>query len=78
MDLKKGAADADLAGSLSLSGAGVALCFKVPFRFRQWFKFQALSRNLTMTEFLIKAAEWYSEVEVAAAAQKNPHTDIRK
>jgi hypothetical protein len=39
----------------------VALCFKVPFGFRQWFKLQALRRGLTMTEFLVKATEWYVE-----------------
>jgi len=39
---------------------GVALCFKVPLSFRRWFKLQALSRNLTMTEFLIKAVETYA------------------
>jgi hypothetical protein len=47
-------------------GSGVALCFKVPLSFRRWFKLQALSRNLTMTEFLVKAAESYA---TAAAAQ---------
>ncbi len=39
--------------------ARVALCFKVPFRFRQWFKLEALREGLTMTDFLIKATEWY-------------------
>lgn len=39
----------------------VALCFKVPFRFRRWFKLQALRQGLTMTDFLVKATEWYVE-----------------
>ena len=50
-------------------GSGVALCFKVPFSFRRWFKLQALSRNLTMTEFLVKAAETYA----ASAAAEPGH-----
>lgn len=48
-------------------GSGVALCFKVPFSFRRWFKLQALSRNLTMTEFLVKAAETYAATAAADA-----------
>ncbi len=43
----------------STRDARVALCFKVPFRFRQWFKLAALREGLTMTDFLIKATEWY-------------------
>jgi hypothetical protein len=56
----------------------VALSFKVPFRFRQWFKLQALSRNLTMTEFLIAAVEWYSEAELEKSPGRPGNADIRK
>jgi hypothetical protein len=37
----------------------VALCFKVPFNFRQRFKFHALQRGVTMTELLFQAVESY-------------------
>lgn len=50
---------------------GVALCFKVPFEFRRRFKLEAVRRNLSMTELLIRATESYlvadSEVTGAAA-----------
>jgi len=48
-------------GTSSQRDARVALCFKVPFRFRQWFKLQALREGLTMTDFLIKSTESYVE-----------------
>jgi hypothetical protein len=37
----------------------VALCFKVPFQFRQRFKLHALQRSMTMTNLLIRAIESY-------------------
>ena len=37
----------------------VALCFKVPFKFRHEFKMQALQRGMTMTELLAFAVESY-------------------
>lgn len=50
---------------------GAALCFKVSFEFRRRFKLEAVRRNLSMTEFLIRATESYlvanSEVTEAAA-----------
>jgi hypothetical protein len=46
------------------AGAGVSLCFKVPFQFRHWFKQQALSRELTMTEFLVLAVESYTNEDL--------------
>ena len=49
----------------------MALCFKVPLQFRQWFKLQALRRGLTMTDFLLKATEWY----VDAHSDGDPDTD---
>lgn len=38
----------------------VALCFKVPLKFRRWFKMEALKRDVTMTELLIRAVESYA------------------
>jgi hypothetical protein len=64
--------------SLSSAENGVALCFKVPLRFRQWLKLQALSRNVTMTEILIKAAEYYSTSEPEAAVWSAINTDLQK
>lgn len=48
-------------GRLPAKEAKVALCFKVPLRFRQWFKLQAVRQGLSMTEFLVKATAWYVE-----------------
>jgi hypothetical protein len=48
---------------------GVALCFKVPFEFRRRFKLEAVRRNLSMTELLIRAAESYL---LAEAEQTEP------
>lgn len=39
----------------------VALCFKVPLKFRRWFKMEALKRDVTMTELLVMAVENYTE-----------------
>jgi len=61
-----------------LDSAGVALCFKVPFPFRQWFKLQALSRNITMTEFLILAARHYAQSGNQGFVREPPVTDFRK
>jgi hypothetical protein len=55
------AARSEQPGRLPEKAGRVALCFKVPFRFRQWFKLQAVRQELTMTEFLIRASEWYVE-----------------
>jgi hypothetical protein len=66
VDEQTGSKEMHRVAATRLDHGGVALCFKVPFRFRQWFKLQALSRNLTMTEFLIKAAESYSLAEHGA------------
>jgi hypothetical protein len=67
------------AGSARLTKAAVALCFKVPLRFRRWFKLQALSRNVTMTEFLIEATQWYSQANIESLAAPKPNnTRIRK
>jgi hypothetical protein len=38
----------------------VALCFKVPLKFRRWFKMEALKRDVTMTELLVRAIESYA------------------
>jgi hypothetical protein len=38
---------------------GVALCFKVSFEFRRRFKLEAVRRNLSMTELLIRATDSY-------------------
>jgi hypothetical protein len=52
----------------------VALCFKVSFEFRRRFKLEAVRRNLTMTEFLIRATECYlvADAEAPGAADA-PH-----
>ena len=69
MDNEIGAAVLDAGRPLTVkaghetAAGGVALCFKVPFSFRQWFKLQAVSRNITMTEFLMQAAQWYSAAD---------------
>jgi hypothetical protein len=56
-------ARSEQAGGRPANEGKVALCFKVPFRYRQWFKLQALRQGLSMTEFLIKATEWYVEAQ---------------
>ena len=43
----------------------VALCFKVPLKFRRWFKMEALKRDVTMTELLIRAVESYAGMSAA-------------
>ena len=53
------AAHFEPSGRSSVKDARVALCFKVPFHFRQWFKLEALREGITMTDFLIKVTEWY-------------------
>ncbi len=45
---------------------GVALCFKVSFEFRHRFKLEAVRRNLSMTELLIRATESYLVVDSEA------------
>jgi hypothetical protein len=78
VDKEISTSDFGWSGAPSPKEGGVALCFKVPFRFRQWLKLQALSRNLTMTEFLMKAAKWYSEANTEGSARGAPHTDLQK
>jgi len=56
----------------------VALCFKVPFQFRQWFKQQALSRELTMTEFLIRATLSYAQDDSQIGTGMLARPDLRK
>jgi hypothetical protein len=53
----------------------VALSFKVPFKFRQEFKLQALQMGVTMTELLVHAVEMYVD---ANRAQPSLNTDLRK
>jgi hypothetical protein len=53
----------------------VALCFKVPFKFRQDFKLQSLRRGMTMTELLVFVAESYIDVN---RIQPPTNTEIRK
>jgi hypothetical protein len=77
MDETTRAPQFDRVSAVPFKENGVALCFKVPLRFRQWFKLQALSRNLTMTEFLVKAAESYSSVD-CENARDCFKTDLRK
>ena len=55
-----------------------ALSFKVPFRFRHFFKFHALQRNLTMTEFLVAAVEAYVAAERPPERLGLPGAEIRK
>ncbi len=73
MEPQAGTVRRDPDGLLLPKESGVALCFKVPLSFRRWFKLQALSRDLTMTEFLIKAAKPYAataEVTCQGAQQR--------
>ncbi|HEY0341849.1 MAG TPA: hypothetical protein VGC34_13660 [Steroidobacteraceae bacterium] len=58
---------------------GVALCFKVSFKFRHRFKLEAVRRNLSMTEFLIRATESYlgADGEAAGPISQN-HVDGHK
>jgi hypothetical protein len=62
------AAHFEPSGRSSAKDARVALCFKVPFHFRQWFKLEALREELTMTEFLIKVTEWYVQAHSDTSA----------
>jgi hypothetical protein len=78
VDRNTDVANSDRNSSQSLKAEDVALCFKVPFRFRQWFKLQALNRNLTMTEFLVQAAEWYSQAHLEIGTRSANVTDLRK
>ena len=78
MDSNTDGTRSDHIGPRTSDTQDVALCFKVPFRFRQWFKLQALNRHLTMTEFLMQAAQWYSEVPIEAATRVANGTDLRK
>jgi hypothetical protein len=64
--------------SVSSDAVGVALCFKVSFGFRQWFKLQALRRNLTMTEFLITAVQSYAQSGDEVSGSHSTGTDLRK
>lgn len=43
----------------------MALCFKVPLKFRRWLKMEALKRDVTMTELLIRALESYATPSAA-------------
>jgi hypothetical protein len=61
MEGKSGSAQSSVEVRRRLADASVTLCFKVPFRFRQWFMQQALNRELTMTEFLVLAVESYTK-----------------
>ena len=71
------AAHLESSGKSSAKDARVALCFKVPFEFRHWFKLEALREELTMTDFLIKATEWYvqahRDTSVADNEPVRPH-----
>jgi hypothetical protein len=51
----------------------VALCFKVSFEFRRRFKLESVRRNLSMTEFLIRATESYllAEAQRTEAVAQN-------
>lgn len=60
------------------SQGSVALSFKVPFKFRRFFKFHALQRNLTMTEFLVAAVEAYVGTESAPERLTPPGAEIPK
>jgi len=55
----------------------VALCFKVPFEFRRRFKLEALRRNLSMTELLIRATESYlvADAQVTGSVPGNGHEE---
>jgi hypothetical protein len=55
------------------SNDSVALCFKVPFEFRQRFKLHALQRSMTMTELLVIAVESY-----VGPSQSEPQANLHE